>query len=174
MNLHTHRLREPHLQRGAIPFRSSYRYKRWRRRSDSNGWCPQGHSALAVRCLRPLGHVSLKSLVGMERVELSCAKALVSKTSVSPISTTSPSLTNSLQPRHTSDDQVSACKPVDKNGGLPGTRTLNMTQLLRLPRLPIPPEAHKAKAPRFSRGCCGSVRTLPKSAAPLFPQQIAE
>lgn len=25
MNLHTHRLREPRLQRGAIPFRSSYR-----------------------------------------------------------------------------------------------------------------------------------------------------
>jgi excisionase family DNA binding protein len=33
-------------------------------------------------------------LVGMERFELSRAKALVSKTSVSPISTTSPQLTN--------------------------------------------------------------------------------
>jgi hypothetical protein len=111
LNLHTHRLREPRLQRGAIPFRSSYRLNNllpllqrfceptasaccmqcWRRRSDSNGWCLfKGHSALAVRCLRPLGHVSLKSLVGMERFELSRATALVSKTSVSPISTTSP------------------------------------------------------------------------------------
>jgi hypothetical protein len=27
-----------------------------------------------------------------------------------------------------------------------------MSQLLRLPRLPIPPEAHKAKAPRFLEG----------------------
>jgi excisionase family DNA binding protein len=52
------------------------------------------HSALAVRCLRPLGHVSMNLLVGMERFELSRAKALVSKTSVSPISTTSPQLTN--------------------------------------------------------------------------------
>ena len=107
----------------------------------------QKHSALAVRRLRPLGHVSLKSLVGMERFELSRAKALVSKTSVSPISTTSPSLTNSRQPSYTSSVQVLSTKPIDTNGGLPGTRTLKMTQLLRLPRLPIPPEAHKAKAP---------------------------
>jgi len=30
-----------------------------------------------------------------------------------------------------------------------------MTQLLRLPRLPVPPEAHKAKAPRFLEGLGG-------------------
>ena len=56
----------------------------------------QGHSALAVRRHRPLGHVSANFLVGMERFELSRAKALVSKTSVSPISTTSPQLSTSL------------------------------------------------------------------------------
>jgi hypothetical protein len=50
----------------------------------------------------------------MERFELSCAMALVSKTSVSSISTTSPRLSNSLQPEYTSSYQVSWCKPVDK------------------------------------------------------------
>ena len=124
----------------------------WRRRSDLNGWCLfKVHSALAVRCLRPLGHVSLKSLVGMERFELSRAKALVSKTSVSPISTTSPQLSNfanldTLQPTEFISTNSSA------NGGLPGTRTLKMTQLLRLSRLPIPPEARKNENPSISRG----------------------
>ena len=74
----------------------------------------QEHSALAVRCHRPLGHVSMNLLVGMERFELSRAKALVSKTSVSPISTTSPRPTNSVQPRYTSSDQVPKHQPVDK------------------------------------------------------------
>ena len=115
----------------------------------------RGHSALAVRRLRPLGHVSLTSLVGMERFELSRAKALVSKTSVSPISTTSPRVTNSQQRSYTSSVQVPRSKPVDTNGGLPGTRTLKMTQRLRLSRLPVPPEAHKAKAPRFLEGLGG-------------------
>ena len=90
--------------------------------------------------------------MGMERFELSRAKALVSKTSVSPISTTSPRLTNSVQPRYTSSDQVPKHKPVDELVGSQGFRTLKMSQLLRLPRLPIPPEAHKAKAPRFLEG----------------------
>ena len=67
-----------------------------------------------MRRLSPLGHVSINLLVGMERFELSCAKALVSKTSVSPISTTSPRLTNSPQPEYTSSDQVPKHKPVDK------------------------------------------------------------
>ena len=78
MNLHTHRLREPRLRRGAIPFRSSYRLNKPLRRynvlareqrataaCNAGGDDPirtdgafQGHSALAVRCLRPLGHVS--------------------------------------------------------------------------------------------------------------------
>jgi hypothetical protein len=80
----------------------------------------QGHSALAVRRLRPLGHVSVNFLVGMERFELSRAKALVSKTSVSPISTTSPRLTNSVQPRYTSSDQVLRHKPVDEMVGSQG------------------------------------------------------
>ena len=53
-------------------------------------------------------------LVGMERFELSRAKALVSKTSVSPISTTSPRLTNFVQPGYTSSDQVPKRKPVDE------------------------------------------------------------
>jgi hypothetical protein len=30
-----------------------------------------------------------------------------------------------------------------------------MSQRLKLPRLPIPPEADKAKAPRFFEGLCG-------------------
>ena len=148
--------REPRLRLGAMPFRSSYRYK------QSGGDDPirtdgafRGHSALAVRCLRPLGHVSLKSLVGMERFELSRAKALVSKTSVSPISTTSPRVTNSEQLSDTSSVRVPTCEPVDTVGGLPGIRTLTMTQLLRLPRLPGLPEAHKAKAPRFLEGLGG-------------------
>lgn len=112
----------------------------------------RGHSALAVRCLRPLGHVSLKSLVGMERFELSRAKALVSKTSVSPISTTSPRLSNSMQLGYTSSNQVHKYEPTDTNGGLPGTRTLKVSQLLRLPRLPIPPEARINENPSISRG----------------------
>ena len=62
----------------------------------------RGHSALAVRRLRALGYVSMNRLVGMERFELSCTKALVSKTSVSSISTTSPLVTNCNQPGHTS------------------------------------------------------------------------
>ena len=144
--------REPRLRRGAIPFRSSYRYR------QSGGDDPirtdgalRRHSALAVRCLRPLGHVSLKPLVGMERFELSRAKALVSKTSVSPISTTSPQLSNFTNlDTHRVIEFISANSSA--NGGLPGTRTLKMSQLLRLPRLPIPPEAHKVKAPRFFEG----------------------
>ena len=178
MNLHTHCLREPRLQRGAIPFRSSYRLNNllpllqrfcertasaccmqcWRRRSDSNGWCLfKGHSALAVRCLRPLGHVSLKSLVGMERIELSRAKALVSKTSVSPISTTSPQLSycTNLDTQQVTEF-ISTNSSV--NGGPPGSRTLKMAQLLRLPRLPIPPEAREKEKPlEFSRGFGDSV-----------------
>ena len=166
--------RDPRLRRGAIPFRSSYRRPIWRRRSDSERMAPfEGRSAL-VRLLRPLGHVSTKYLVGMERFELSRAKALVSKTSVSPISTTSPSLTKSQQLSYNSSVQVPSTTPVDTNGGLPGTRTLKMSQVLRLPRLPIPPEAHKAKAPRSLEGLGGLLRTLPKSAAPLHAQQIAE
>ena len=63
--------REPRLQRGAIPFRSSYRLRKtgssiqnfrertasnssmqsWRRRSDSNGWCPS--RALRVSSAAP-------------------------------------------------------------------------------------------------------------------------
>ena len=58
-------------------------------------------------------------LVGMERFELSRAKALVSKTSVSPISTTSPLLTNFVQPRYTSSDQVPKHKPVDESWWAP-------------------------------------------------------
>jgi hypothetical protein len=156
LNLHT--LCGVSLASNEVRYRSAHPTDSttWRRRSDSNGWCLfNGHSALAVRRLRPLGHVSLKSLVGMERFELSRAKALVSKTSVSPISTTSPSLTNSRQPSYTSSVQVLSTKPVDTNGGLPGTRTLKMTQLLRLSRLPVPPGARKAKAPRFLEGLGG-------------------
>jgi hypothetical protein len=80
----------------------------------------QEHSALAVRCLRPRGHVYLKSLVGMERFELSRATALVSKTSVSSISTTSPRLTNCLHPGYTSSDQVSNHEPADDLVGFQG------------------------------------------------------
>src|ERR1700735_2237895 len=50
----------------------------------------------------------------MERFELSRTKALVSKTSVSPISTTSPRLTNSLRLGYTSTNQVPEHEPVDK------------------------------------------------------------
>ena len=121
MNLHTHRLREPRLQRGAIPFRSSYRRNKLAETIRFERMVPfQRHSALAVRCHRPLGHVSMNLLVGMERFELSRAKALVSKASVSPDSTTSPRLTNSVQPRYTSSDQVPKHKPADEMVGSQG------------------------------------------------------
>ena len=132
--------REPRLQRGAIPFRSPYRLNKLLRpynvsaseqraaaACDAGGDDPirtdgafQGHSALAVRCHRPLGHVSMNLLVGMERFELSRAKALVSKTSVSPISTTSPRLTNSLRLGYTSTNQVPEHEPVDEMVGSQG------------------------------------------------------
>ena len=70
-------------------------------------------------CALPI-YVSMNLLVGMERFELSRAKALVSKTSVSPISTTSPRLTNSVQPRYTPSDQVLKRKPVDELVGSQG------------------------------------------------------
>lgn len=120
MNLHTLRLREPRFRRGAIPFRSSYRLDNLAETIRFERMVPRRHPALAVRCLRPLGHVSMNFLVWMERFELSRAKALVSKTSVSPISTTSPRLTNSVQSRHTSSDQVPKHKPVDELVGSQG------------------------------------------------------
>ena len=49
-----------------------------------------------------------------------------------------------------------------------------MSQLLRLPRLPIPPEAHKTKAPRFLEGLGGHSELNLNSAAPLLAQQITE
>ena len=49
-----------------------------------------------------------------------------------------------------------------------------MTQLLRLPRLPVPPGAHKAKAPRFLEGLGGHSELNLNSAAPLRAQQITE
>jgi hypothetical protein len=45
---------------------------------------------------------------------------------------------------------------------------------LRLPRLPIPPEARKMKNPSISRGVSVIPWIQPKSAAPLCTQQIAE
>ena len=170
MNLHTHRLREPRFRRGAIPFRSSYRLDNLAETIRFERMVPRRHSALAVRCLRPLGHVSLKSLVGMERFELSRAKALVSKTSVSPISTTSPLLSNSQQLSYTSGVQVPNAEPVYTDGGLPGTRTLKMTQLLRLP-LPVPPEAHKLKAPRSLEGLGGLSELYLNQPHPSMPSQ---
>ena len=59
-------------------------------------------------------------LVGMERFELSRAKALVSRTSVSPISTTPPRLTNFLQLGYTSTNQVPEHEPVDEMVGSQG------------------------------------------------------
>ena len=59
-------------------------------------------------------------LVGMGRFELSRAKALVSKTSVSPISTTSPLLTNSIELSYTSSNQVLEYKPVDESVSFQG------------------------------------------------------
>ena len=132
-----------------------------------------GHSALAVRRLRPLGHVSMNSWWGWSDLNSHARRRWFLRPVCLPVPPHPHHLlTSSIG--HTSSDQVFARKPVDKNGGLPGTRTLNMSQLLRLPRLPIPPEAQTAKAPRFSRGFCGLLRTLPKSAAPLHAQQIAE
>ena len=131
------------------------------------------HFALAVRRLGPIGHVSSKPLVGMERFELSRAKALASKTSVSPISTTSPRLSNSQQLSYAYSVQVLSTKPVDINRGLPRL-TLKKTQPLRVSRLPVPPGAHKTEAPRFLEGLGGHSELNLKSAAPLRTQQIAE
>lgn len=108
---------------------------------------------LANRCIPVLPTIP-ELLVGMERFELSRAKALVSKTSVSPISTTSPQLSD-LPNLDTHQVTEFISTNSSANGGPPGIRTLKMTQLLRLSRLPVPPGAHKAKAPRFLEGLGG-------------------
>lgn len=52
--------REPRLRRGAIPFRSSYRLNDLAETIRFERMVPIEHSALAARCLRPLGHISVK------------------------------------------------------------------------------------------------------------------
>jgi hypothetical protein len=132
---------------GTFQFGGSY----WSRTSSGFHLC-----GLANRCISVLPTIQ-QLLVGMERFELSRAKALVSKTSVSPISTTSPQLSN-----FTNLDTLQLTEFISTNssanGGLPGTRTLKMAQLLRLPRIPIPPEARRNEKPLdFSRGFGDSV-----------------
>ena len=134
----------------------------------------QRHSALAVRRLRPLGHVSNDSLVGMERFELSCAMALVSKTSVSPIFTTSPRLTNMYKPRHTSGDQVSKYKPVDERWWAPRDSNPEDVTALEAAASTHSARSPQIKSPSIARGALRILGTLPKSAAPLRTQQIAK
>ena len=109
----------------------------------------RGRAALAVRHLRPLGHVSMNLLVGMERFELPCSKALVSKTSVSPISTTSPLITCSVI-SHTSSNQAS-------------NRCL-LAQLLNKVSI-------KQKPLDFSRGFCGSKELCLNQPHPSMPSR---
>jgi hypothetical protein len=109
-------------------------------------------SALAVRCLRPLGHVSLKSLVGMERFELSRAKALVSRTSVSSISTTSPQLTNFKLPEYTPSDRVGKYKPVDRWWAPRDSNPEDDTALEAAASTNSARSPQKCEAPRFIEG----------------------
>jgi hypothetical protein len=133
----------------------------------------RGHSALAVRRLRPLGHVSMNFLVGMERFELSCSKALVSKTSVSPIFTTSPLLNNSPHPEDMLSEQVHKDQPVDKWWAPRDSNPENVTAL-EAAASSYSARSPKSKSPSIFEGLLRLFRTLPKSAAPLHAQQIAE
>ena len=129
----------------------------WRRRSDSNGWCLLRHSALAVRCLKPLGHVSRTLWWGWRESNSHARRRWFLR----PVCLPFPPhphdlLTSSTLNTHQAIGSIST-NPAT-NGGLPWTRTLKMTQLLRLPRLPIPPEARKNEKPLdFSRGFGDSV-----------------
>jgi hypothetical protein len=120
----------------------------------------RGHAALAVRRLSPLGHVSINLLVGMERFELSCAKALVSKTSVSPISTTSPRLTNMYKPRHTSGDQVSKCKPVDESWWAPRDSNPEDVTALEAAASTCFARSPQRKSPSIARGAFAVLRNF--------------
>ena len=115
----------------------------------------RGHSALAVRCLVHSATSPRISWWGWRDLN-SHARRRWFLRPVSPISTTSPLLTNSAKLRYTSSDQVLEHKPVDD-----------------MVRLPIPPEA-QSKSPSIFEGLLRFIRTLPKSAAPLHVQQIAE
>jgi hypothetical protein len=87
-------------------------------------------------------------------------KALVSKTSVSPSSTTSP-LTNSPPDEHTSAMRASdSCPPAAAN------------RFATLQNRPVAPK--KQKPLDFLEGLWANLLTLPDSAAPLRTQQIAE
>ena len=116
------------------------------------------HFALAVRRLGPLGHVSSKPLVGMERFELSRAKALASKTSVSPISTTSPRLSNSQQLSYAYSVQVLSTKPVDINRGLPRTYSEEDTAFEGVAST-CPTWSPQNRSPSISRRAWPSFRT---------------
>jgi hypothetical protein len=122
LNLHTHRIACVSLASNEVRYRSAHPTDLQTTGDDPirTDGAFQRHSALAVRCHKPFGHVSMNLLVGMERFELSRAKALVSKTSVSPISTTSPRLTNSLRLGYTSANQVPEHEPVDEMVGSQG------------------------------------------------------
>jgi hypothetical protein len=112
-------------------------------------------------------------LVGMERFELSCSKALVSKTSVSPIFTTSPLLTNSGRPEDTLSEQVHKNKPVDKWWASRDSNPEYVTAL-EAAASPYSARSPKSRSPSIFEGLLRLFRTLPNSAAPLHAQQIAE
>jgi hypothetical protein len=164
--------REPRLQRGAIPFRSPYRLNKLLRpynvsasEQRAAAACNAGgddpirtdgafreHSALAVRCLRPLGHVSTNLWWGWRDLNSHARRHWFLRPACLPFPPHPHELLTRNQSEYTSSDRIPKPNPVDTIGGLPGTRTLKMTQLLRLSRLPIPPEAHTAKSPSISRG----------------------
>ena len=171
--------REPRLRRGAIPFRSSYRFQKtapmqkssrangdrllhqcWRRRSDSNGWCLfKGHSALAVRRLRPLGHVSLNVWWGWRDLNSHARRHWFLRPACLPFPPHPHGLLTSSNLNTRRVIGLISTNP-STNGGLPGTRTLKMKQLLRLPRLPIAPEARRNEKPLdLSRGFGDSVNS---------------
>ena len=174
MNLHTPR--NVSLASDEVRYRSAHPTDQtiWRRRSDSNGWCLSRALRVSSAVPYPLGHVSMNFWWGWRESNSHAQRRWFLRPVCLPFPPHPHYLLTPLQPGYTSSDQVPCRKPVDKHGRLPGPRTLKMSQLLRLPRLPIPPEAQKGKAPRFVEGLLRSLRTFPKSAAPLHTQQIAE
>ena len=119
----------------------------------------KGRAALAVRRLNPAQPRLPKFIGGDGESRTLMHKALVSKTSVSSSSTTSP-LTNSSTYEHTSDMRASDSSP-------PAAANRFAARI-------TPAANAKKRKPLDFRGALGESLTLPDSAAPLRTQRIAE
>jgi hypothetical protein len=131
----------------------------------------QRHSALAVRRLRPLGHVSMNSWWGWRDLNSHARRRWFLRPVCLPFPPHPHHLLTSRSLDTLPTIRFVRASRSTKHGGLPGSRTLNMSQLLTLPRLPIPPEAQKAKAPRISRGFCGCLELCLNQPHPSTPSK---